>query len=66
MSKENGNLGAGAGGLGLGPGGKCVCPKCGTKVDHETGKTCLDQKCPKCGASMSREVKKGFWGGLPL
>lgn len=58
--------GAGAGGLGQGPGGKCVCPKCGAEVEHETGQTCLDKKCPKCGAAMTRKVEKGFWSGLPF
>lgn len=42
------------GGTGLGPGGECVCPKCGYKSTHAVGSPCMHQKCPKCGATMSR------------
>jgi len=38
-----------------GPGGKCVCPKCGYEGEHDTGEACYDKKCPKCGAKMTRE-----------
>ena len=38
-----------------GPGGKCVCPDCGRKVDHVAGQPCYDHKCPKCGTAMTRE-----------
>lgn len=38
-----------------GPGGKCLCPECGHKVEHITGKPCFETKCPKCGALMTRE-----------
>jgi len=41
-------------GAGMGPGGKCVCPKCGAKVAHQRGKPCVTVKCPKCGAKMTR------------
>jgi DNA-directed RNA polymerase subunit M/transcription elongation factor TFIIS len=36
------------------PGGpdKCVCPKCGEKVDKERGVPCRSTKCPKCGEEM--------------
>lgn len=52
--------GVGAGGRGLGggfaagPGGQCVCPKCGTKAAHQVGVPCYQQKCPKCGSRMTR------------
>ena len=37
-----------------GPGGSCVCPKCGHKVEHQAGVPCKQVKCPKCGAAMTR------------
>jgi hypothetical protein len=38
-----------------GPGGNCVCPKCGHEVVHTTGQPCYQVKCPKCGTPMTRE-----------
>lgn len=43
------------GSLAAGPGGYCVCPSCGQKVEHVAGKPCNRQKCPKCGTQMTRE-----------
>ncbi len=51
------------GGVGLGrdnqpnsgPGGNCICPKCGHKEPHVAGQRCLDRACPKCGTKMNRE-----------
>lgn len=40
---------------GSGPGGNCVCPKCGHTEPHVAGQRCLDQTCPKCGTKMIRE-----------
>ena len=39
----------------FGPGGFCVCSKCGEKVPHQQGIKCTDVKCPKCGHTMVRE-----------
>jgi len=51
----------GAGGAGrmggpadAGPGGFCVCPKCGEKVAHAAGQPCLQMLCPKCGVPTAR------------
>jgi hypothetical protein len=44
-----------AGGGGRGPGGNCICLKCGTKVPHQPGTPCKTMKCPQCGAAMLRE-----------
>jgi ribosomal protein S26 len=60
------NLGSGrgmgrGGGRGLnkggafGPGGYCVCAKCGEKVPHQQGIKCTTVKCPKCEHTMIRE-----------
>lgn len=40
---------------GAGPGGNCVCPKCGEKITHAAGTPCFDIPCPKCGTKMVRE-----------
>jgi hypothetical protein len=37
-----------------GPGGDCVCPKCGRRESHERGVPCAGRKCPQCGAGMTR------------
>jgi hypothetical protein len=38
-----------------GPGGNCVCPKCGATVPHVAGQPCNQRDCPKCGTRMTRE-----------
>lgn len=40
------------GGRALGPGGECICPKCGYKTPHQRAIPCYQQKCPKCGTLM--------------
>jgi len=37
-----------------GPGGYCVCPRCGHKVPHVAGQPCNQKACPKCGTTMTR------------
>ena len=38
-----------------GPGGFCVCPKCGSRKQHERGIPCSQVRCPECHSSMTRE-----------
>ena len=38
-----------------GPGGYCVCAKCGEKIQHRQGIKCTTIKCPECGKTMIRE-----------
>ena len=52
--------GAGRGGkmggpAAAGPGGYCMCPRCGHKEPHQVGLPCLQRQCPKCGTAMVRE-----------
>ena len=43
------------GGFAAGPGGNCVCPKCGKTVSHQRGAPCIQMTCPACGAAMTRQ-----------
>ncbi len=47
-----GEVEAAAGG---GPGGYCVCQKCGYKIPHERGVPCSTLECPKCKINLVRE-----------
>jgi hypothetical protein len=38
-----------------GPGGHCVCTRCGHRVKHQIGKPCYELRCPKCDSAMTRE-----------
>jgi len=40
---------------GSGPGGYCVCPKCGYKQQHSRLSPCNQRTCPKCGARMTKQ-----------
>ena len=40
---------------GRGPGGYCVCPKCGYKIEHKRGTPCSTLKCPKCNVMLVRK-----------
>jgi cation diffusion facilitator family transporter len=39
---------------GKGPGGWCVCPKCGYEKSHQQGVPCLTLQCPKCKSNLER------------
>jgi predicted Fe-Mo cluster-binding NifX family protein len=41
-------------GQGAGTCGVCVCPDCGTTVDHVRGVPCSEETCPQCGSRMVR------------
>ncbi len=43
------------GGVAAGPGGVCVCPKCGYETAQIRGNPCTSRKCRKCGANMARK-----------
>jgi cation diffusion facilitator family transporter len=40
---------------GQGPGGFCVCPKCGYKIPHQRGVPCSTLSCPKCKVNLQRQ-----------
>ena len=53
----NGERGMGRGGGNrLGPGGNCICPKCGATAPHQQGTPCTSMSCPSCGAVMTRKA----------
>jgi hypothetical protein len=39
---------------GSGPGGYCICSKCGVRLTHQQGTPCYNLNCPKCGTTMVR------------
>jgi len=54
---DRGGMGGGRMGgnrSGAGPGGECVCPKCGARVPHQAGMPCYKVSCLKCGTTMAR------------
>jgi cation diffusion facilitator family transporter len=40
---------------GRGPGGYCVCPKCGYKITHQRGVPCSTVQCPNCKINLERK-----------
>jgi len=40
---------------GRGPGGDCVCLKCGYKIPHQRGVPCSKFQCPNCKMSLERK-----------
>ena len=40
---------------GSGPGGYCICQKCGYKISHERGTPCSTLECPKCKINLTRD-----------
>jgi len=53
--KEFGGRGRMGGQFAAGPGGYCICPKCGHKEEKQIGIPCTTKKCPDCGTRMIRE-----------
>ena len=54
--QSGGGVGRGGGDKpGSGPGGNCLCPKCGYRMSHQVGQRCVDLNCPQCGTRLSRE-----------
>lgn len=41
--------------LGRGPGGFCVCSKCGYKIPHQVGIPCSTISCPNCKINLKRQ-----------
>jgi hypothetical protein len=57
MSRSRGARGMRRGKMGgfrVGPGGSCVCPRCGYTTPHTIGTPCYQQTCPKCRIRMTR------------
>jgi len=52
---SGGSSGYGSSGSG-GPSGECVCPICGTIVQHTASVPCYEIKCPNCGFPMVRAI----------
>ncbi len=41
--------------IGRGPGGFCICPKCGYRISHQRGMPCSTLQCPNCKINLSRK-----------
>lgn len=53
--RPGGGGGRMGGPLAGGPGGSCVCPKCGYREAHTVGSPCNKKTCPECGQALTRE-----------
>lgn len=54
LGQGRGIRGGRMGGVAAGPGGTCVCPKCGYKEPQTRGQPCMNKVCPKCKTKMIR------------
>ena len=54
-SKRGKFKGENFGAQGKGPGGNCICPKCGYTIKHKKETPCLKVKCPNCHIFMRRK-----------
>jgi len=52
---RQGGRGGQGGPFKMGPGGNCVCPKCGLTKPHLAGCSCTDELCPECASPLVRE-----------
>lgn len=43
------------GAIGQGPGGYCVCSKCGYRIPHQRGMACSTLQCPNCKINLERK-----------
>lgn len=50
-----GSRGRMGGPLAAGPGGICVCPRCGYEEAQIRGQPCMNKRCPKCRTQMMRK-----------
>ena len=55
-SRQGAGRGRQGGPFAAGPGGECVCQKCGTTIPHTPGQVCSQLACPKCGSPMIRKM----------
>lgn len=53
QAKGRGKMG---GQYAAGPGGDCICPKCGHKEPKTRGIPCTSKKCLKCKSNMKRDL----------
>ncbi len=41
-------------GRGVGTVEECICPRCKTRIPHQRGVSCRDERCPHCNTPMMR------------